>query len=151
MSASLTKLVPPAPPTPAYRLLTPQTPSVPLLATSAARIYNHAHAPLVLAYYVLRFSLLVADPFQTMIRDLVPITIAQSAFCAVCLPSAGTWGSGGRAIISGTASAKSGKAIPGSGPGSMRRKAGKIGPGGLSTAFPVGAVSWKSKVMVSRY
>jgi hypothetical protein len=150
MSASLTKLVPPAPPMPASRLLTPRTPTVPLLATSAARIYNHAHAPLVLAYYVLRFRFLVADPFHTMIHDVLPIAIAQSVFCAVCLPSAGTWGSGGSAIISGTASGKSGKASSGSGPGSMRRKAGKAGPGWLSTASPVGAVSWRSKVMVSR-
>src|SRR5947209_7092069 len=48
MSTSLTKLVPPAPPSPAYRLLTPRTPTVPLLATPAARICSHAHAPLVL-------------------------------------------------------------------------------------------------------
>ena len=152
MSASLTKLVPPAPPiAPAYRLLTPKTSPVPLLATSAARIYNHAHAPLVLAYYVLRFSFLVANPFQTMVRDLVPLVIAQSAFCVTCLPSAGTWGSGGSAIISSTASGKSGKTGSGLSPGSMRRKAGKAGLGGLSTVSPVGPVSWKSKVMVSRH
>jgi GPI biosynthesis protein family Pig-F len=150
MSSSLTKLVLPAPPTPPSRLLTPKTPTIPLLATSAARICNHAHAPLVLVYYVLRFSSLVGDPFNTMIRDLVPITITQCAFCAVCLPCAGTWGSGGSAIVSGTASGKSAKASSGSSSGSLRRKAGKAGPGALSSAFPVGAASWKSKVMVGK-
>jgi hypothetical protein len=150
MSASLTKLVPPAPPTPPFRLLNPTTPTIPLLATSAARIYNHAHAPLVLAYYLLRFSFLVADPFNTMISDLAAIAIAQCTFCALCLPSAGTWGSGGSAIISGTARGKPGKASSGPGTGSMRRKAGKAGPGALSSAFPVGAASWKSKVMVGK-
>jgi hypothetical protein len=150
MSAPLTKLVPPLPSTPPFRLLTPATPRIPLLATSAARIYNHAHAPLVFAYYVLRFSFLVADPLSTMIRDLAPIAIAQCAFCALCLPSAGTWASGGSAIISGTASGKSGKASSGPGTGSMRRKAGKAGLGGLSSAFPVGVSAWKSKVVVGK-
>jgi hypothetical protein len=150
MSASLTKLVPPVPPTPPSRLLTPTTPTIPVLVTSAARIYNHAHAPLVLAYYVLRFSPLVTDPLNTMARDLAPIAIAQCAFCVVCLPSAGTWGSGGSAIISGTARGRPGKASSGSGTVSMRRKAGKAGPGASSSAFPVGAASWRSKVMVGK-
>lgn len=151
MSASLTKLLPPAPPAPQNRLLTPQTPSVPVLASSAARIYNHAHAPLVLAYYVLRFSSLVADPFSAMVRDLALVAIAQCAFCVVCLPSAGTWGSGGSAIISGTASGKGGKASSAPVAGSMRRKAGKAGPGASSSALPVGGAHWKGKVMVSRH
>ena len=151
MSLLSTKLAPPATSAPTSpRLLTPKTRTIPLLSTSDARIYSHAHAPLVLAYYLLRFSSLVADPLNTMIRDLAPIAIAQCAFCVVCLPSAGTWGSGGSAIIPGTASGKSGKTGSGSGTGSMRRKAGKAGPGTLSTAFPVGAASWKSKVMVGK-
>jgi hypothetical protein len=151
MSLLSTKLAPPATSAPTSpRLLTPKTRTIPLLSTSDARIYSHAHAPLVLAYYLLRFSSLVADPLNTMIRDLAPIAIAQCAFCTVCLPSAGTWGSGGSAIIPGTASGKSGKTGSGSGTGSMRRKAGKTGPGTLSTAFPVGAASWKSKVMVGK-
>jgi hypothetical protein len=147
MSLLSTKLAPPAT---SARLLTPKTPTIPLLSTHAARIYSHAHAPLVLAYYLLRFSSLVADPLNAMIRDLAPIAIAQCALCTVCLPSAGTWGSGGSAIIPGTASGKSGKTGSGPGTGSMRRKAGKGGPGTLSTAFPAGAASWKSKVMVGK-
>jgi hypothetical protein len=149
MSPPLVKVRLPAQPAPALsRLLTPKTPPIPALASSAARIYNHAHAPLVLAYYLLRFRFLVSDPFNTMVLDLAPIAIAQSAFCAVCLPPAGTWGSGGSAIIPGTASGKSGKASSGSATGSMRRKAGKAGPGSLAAAFPVGVASWKSRVMV---
>jgi hypothetical protein len=148
MSLLSTKLAPPATSVPTSpRLLTPKTRTIPLLSTSDARIYSHAHAPLVLAYYLLRFSSLVADPLNTMIRDLAPIAIAQCVFCAVCLPSAGTWGSGG---IPGTASGKSGKTGSGPGTGSMRRKAGKAGPGTQSTAFPLGAASWKSKVMVGK-
>ncbi len=143
MSSSVVKTVAPASSAaPSPRLLTPKTPTIPLLAGSTAQRYNHAHALVALAYYYLRFRALVANPLGTMIQDLAPIALTQCAFCAICLPSAGTWGSGGSAIISGTATTKPAKTSVNSGTGSMKRK------GGASTTFQVVPVAWKSKVTV---
>jgi GPI ethanolamine phosphate transferase 2/3 subunit F len=136
MATSLTNVLPPTPQTSSQssRLLKPNTQTIPRNAS----IYNHIHTPLVLGYYALRFSALVADPLQTMIQDLLPVTIAQCAFCATCLPAAGTWGEG-KAIIAGTGSSK-GKGSA----GSTRRKG--LGVVKKDTASDV--ESWGSKVVV---
>ena len=97
MSSSSTKLVPSASSvSPFSRLLTPKTPAITRIETPTARLYGSTHVPLVLAYYVFRFKALVADPLSTTIWDIVPLTLLQCVFCTVCLPSAGTWGSGGK-------------------------------------------------------
>ena len=133
------------------RLLTPTTQAIPLLQTSAARTFNHAYAPVLLLFYTLQFRGLVATPLDTMIWDLAPLALIQCGFCATCLPPAGTWGSGGGAIIAGTATPKWTKSGSSSSGGSLRRKPpalSKTGVGGASSTTPAAAVSWKSKIMV---
>lgn len=135
--ASLTNLLPPTPQTvpQSSRLLKPKTQTIPRNTSQ----YNHIHTPLVLAYYAVRFNSLVNDPLQTMIQDLIPVTLAQCAFCATCLPAAGTWGEG-KAIIPGTGSGK-GK----TGAGTTRRK----GLGVVKKDISSDSESWGSKAVVS--
>ncbi|KIV84047.1 hypothetical protein PV11_06022 [Exophiala sideris] len=88
------------------RLLTPTTLPIPLLSFPLSKRYSYAHTLLIPAYYYLRASALVADPFPTMLTDLLVIGFLQAVFCTVCLPSAGYWVSGtaGGKIVEGTAS-----------------------------------------------
>ena len=104
------------------RLLTPTTNTIPLLSTSSAKNYSYAHTFLIALYYYLRSSSLIRDPRTTLLWDLIPLAIAQSAFCAICLPSAGNWDSGtnGGKIIEGSASTKN------SGKGGVRKKGAKV-------------------------
>lgn len=137
MVTPLTSLLPPPPPhtsSQSSHLLKPTTSVIPRNSS----LYNHIHTPLVLGYYAVRFSVLVADPLQTMIQDLLPVTIAQCVFCATCLPAAGTWGDG-KAIISGTGSSRAKGAS-----GSMRRK----GLGVVKKDTASDAEAWSSKIVV---
>lgn len=141
------------------RLLTPRTLPIPLLSSRLATRYSYFHTLLVPAYYYLRASALVADPFPTMLSDLVVVGLAQALFCAVCLPSAGEWASGtsGGKIVEGTA-AKSTKGAKGAGnvssTGSLRKKlgapAGVKGSGkGLGGSGSEGSGgSWRGRVLV---
>ncbi|KAK5557203.1 Glycosylphosphatidylinositol (GPI) anchor assembly protein [Exophiala xenobiotica] len=118
------------------RLLKPTTLPIPLLSSTLAKRYSYAHTFLVPVYYYLRSSALVADPFSTMVMDMLVIGLAQALFCAVCLPSAGSWVSGtatttgGRiALNQGGTTVKSPKTTTKSGAtgtavGSMRKKLG---------------------------
>lgn len=72
-----------------------------------------------------------------MVQDLLPLTLAQCAFCATCLPAAGTWGAG-KAIISGTGSSKTK-----SNPASTRRK----GLGVVKKDPVASEESWASKAV----
>lgn len=126
------------------RLLKPTTLPIPVLSSTLAKRYGLAHTLAVPAYYYLRASALVSDPLPTMIADLLVVGLAQSVYCAVCLPSAGSWVSGtlGGKIIEGTATAAATttatrtssknpfSAVAGGG-GSLRKKGG---PGGKSTS-----------------
>lgn len=152
--SSLTQTLPSPLPQPqtmsSSRLLTPKTLPIPLLSSTLAKRYSYAHTLLVPAYYYLRASALVADPFPTMLTDLLVIGLAQAVFCAVCLPSAGYWVSGttGGKIVEGTAtkSSKSGNksSTSVSGPGGGLRK--KLGSSNKSDAA---GGSLSARVMVS--
>ncbi|RMZ77033.1 hypothetical protein DV738_g4634, partial [Chaetothyriales sp. CBS 135597] len=108
-------------PSAAARVLTPSTCPIPLLPEPHTRALSASYTALIPVYYYLRSADLVRDPLSTLTYDLIPISITTSLFCALCLPSAGTWNSGpkdaGR-IIEGSATAKTGRA-------SGRKKAGK--------------------------
>ncbi|KAK5453630.1 Glycosylphosphatidylinositol (GPI) anchor assembly protein [Exophiala xenobiotica] len=118
------------------RLLKPTTLPIPLLSSASAKRYSYAYTFLVPVYYYLRSSALVADPFSTMVTDMLVIGLAQALFCAVCLPSAGSWVSGtmtttggrialnqgGTAVKSPKTTIKSG--ATGTAVGSMRKKLG---------------------------
>ncbi len=126
-SSSLSHLVTPSskssqPQTQASRLLTPTTNPVPLLSDPIAQAVSYAYTALIPLYYYLRSSYLIRDPFATLSYDLIPLGLVSAFFCALCLPSAGTWNSGTKdagKIIEGTAVGKSAK-------GSMRKKGVKV-------------------------
>jgi hypothetical protein len=143
------------------RLLKPTTLPIPLLSSTLAKRYSYAHTFLVPVYYYLRSSALVADPFSTMVTDMLVIGLAQALFCAVCLPSAGSWVSGtttttttgGRiALNQGGTAMKSPKTTTkagatGTAVGSMRKKLGGASSGRDGA---VRGGSWMSRVRVSR-
>jgi len=146
--SSLTQTLPPPQPQPSAtsssRLLTPTTLPIPLLSSQLAKRYSYAHTVLVPAYYFLRSSALVADPFPTMLTDLLVVGFLQAAFCAVCLPSAGYWVSGTAAgkIIEGTASksSKSGnRSVSGAvgAGGGLRKKGGSAAYGNFNSRVMV--------------
>jgi hypothetical protein len=104
------------------RLLTPITNAIPLLPTELAQRYSIAHTLLVPAYYYLRSSALVRDPFNTLVLDAGVIAILQCTFCATCLPQAGKWDSGTevRPSSPATPKGKTGKSTGST--GSVRKK-----------------------------
>ncbi|RMZ79338.1 hypothetical protein DV737_g3436, partial [Chaetothyriales sp. CBS 132003] len=105
----------------ASRLLTPTTSPIPLLSAPQVRAISVGYTVLIPVYYYLRSAHLVHNPLSTLTHDLIPISITTSLFCALCLPSAGTWNSGAKdagKIIEGSATAKTGK-------GSGRKRVGK--------------------------
>ncbi|RMD39987.1 hypothetical protein DV735_g5146, partial [Chaetothyriales sp. CBS 134920] len=105
----------------ATRILTPATCPIPLLPEAHVKALSVGYTVLVPVYYYLRSADLVRDPLSTLTYDLIPISITTSLFCALCLPSAGTWNSGAKdagRIIEGSATAKTGKA-------NGRKKVGK--------------------------
>ena len=160
MSSSLTHLLPPSQPqaSASARLLTPTTQPIPLLSSFLAKRYSYAHTLLVPLYYYLRASALVGDPFPVLLTDLLFVALAQALFCALCLPSAGTWVSGtaGGKILEGTAIATKSPKGKGSAnvssTGSTRKKVGPAGVkgSGKGAGGNDGAGgSWRGRVMVS--
>lgn len=134
----------------AQRLLTPKTNAIPLLQSDVARYFSYAHTGQLLVYYYLRADALVHDPLSTMVQDLFPLAISQCLFCAICLPSAGTWHSGTTdgELVRGSASANKG-------PSMQKKKLGgpvAKGPGKaavVSEASKDAGGSWPSRILVS--
>ena len=67
--------------------LVPTTPPIAILQTDAARTLTHLHPALLLAYYLFRFSALVANPTSTLFADLLPVSLLQLAYAVTCLPA----------------------------------------------------------------
>jgi GPI biosynthesis protein family Pig-F len=125
------------------RLLTPTTNAIPLISTRNGWNYSIIHTVAVVTLFVLQFRALVADPYQVMILDLVPLMLLQCAYGVSCLPPTGTWSnttntSGNEAA--GNVSAKTNK---GSGTGSLRKR-----PAGLGRAGASPSGGWKGKLVV---
>lgn len=159
MSSSLTRLIPPtqSQASAKARLLTPTTQPVPLLSSTLAKRYSYIHTALIPTYYYIRASELVADPLPTLVTDVIFVALAQALFCAISLPSAGSWisGTNGGKIIEGTATIKTPKsskvAAGSSATGSLRKKTGPVGAkGSVKTGTTVAAgESVGERVMVS--
>ena len=135
--------------------------SIPLLSSPVAQRYVAQryiaiHTFLIPVFYYLRGSSLIADPSTALLCDLAVVATLQCAFCAVCLPQAGTWVSGtsGGPIVEGTswlAGKGKGKSGAAGGTGSLRRKNVPSGGGGGGSSKGAGEVSWRARVMVSLY
>lgn len=69
----------------------PATPTLPveLLSNDTARLYTHLHPVLVLSLYAFQFQSIVADPVPALIRTLIPLSVLQVAYVAICLPPTG--------------------------------------------------------------
>ncbi len=151
MSQALVNLLPETKHIPAaQRLLTPKTNAIPLLNADLAHYYNYAHTGQLLVYYYLRASALVRDPLSTMIQDLFPLAVSQCLFCAICLPSVGSWNSGTTdgEFIRGSASAAKGPTSQ------KKRLAVHATKGAGKTAAPSDASkdaggSWASRILVN--
>lgn len=133
-SSSLVNLLPqPRHVSSTARLLKPTTQAIPLLDSDLAKYYSLAHTGQLLVYYYLRSTSLIADPLTTMMQDILPLAMSQCLFCAVCLPSVGSWYSGTDAgeVVKGSATGNAGKSGKGHG---SRRKAGRWKDGGGSWA-----------------
>ena len=69
-----------------------------------ARWYNHIHPALLMGTLYVRFKPLVEDPVPTLSTSLIPLSILQIVYVAICLPPTGSTGAG-----SASAPAKSAK------------------------------------------
>ncbi|KAI8633971.1 GPI biosynthesis protein family Pig-F-domain-containing protein [Xylariaceae sp. FL1651] len=78
----LTKAKEPDTPTQALR-------TIPSLEAQALR---HAHPTILLAFFVIRFRALVADPVSTMWTSLPVVLALQAAYTIACLPAVGSQG-----------------------------------------------------------
>ncbi|KAF1966380.1 hypothetical protein BU23DRAFT_518149 [Bimuria novae-zelandiae CBS 107.79] len=69
----------------------PPPPSHPIdvLNNDTARLYTHIHPVLVLSLYAFQFKAIVADPIPALTRTLIPLSILQIAYVAICLPPTG--------------------------------------------------------------
>ena len=69
----------------------PRTPAHPtdVLPTDTAQLYTHIHPILVLSLYALQFPSIVADPVPALATALIPLSILQIAYVAICLPPTG--------------------------------------------------------------
>ena len=83
----------------ATTIITSQTKSRPpaspidILNNDAARLYTHLHPVLVLSLYAYQFRSIVADPVPVLTTTLIPLSILQIAYVAICLPPTGGSGS----------------------------------------------------------
>ncbi|GAB7340485.1 hypothetical protein MBLNU457_6909t1 [Dothideomycetes sp. NU457] len=76
------------------------------LPNTLAQIYTHVHPMVVLSTFLLRFNSLVADPVSTLLSTALPLAVLQTAYVAICLPSAndaerrpkGKKGAGGKKV-----------------------------------------------------
>ena len=57
--------------------------------SDTARLYTHVHPALVLSLYAFQFKSIVADPVPALITTLIPLSILQIAYVAICLPPTG--------------------------------------------------------------
>jgi GPI ethanolamine phosphate transferase 2/3 subunit F len=64
-------------------------PSTPIEVLPTAFAGNYFHPVVLLAAFYLRFPALVADPVPTLLWTLLPVAVAQTAYCVYCLPIAG--------------------------------------------------------------
>jgi len=73
----------------------PRLPANPveILNNDAARFYTHLHPVLVLSLYAYGFQSVVADPVPALTSSLIPLSILQIAYVAICLPPIGGSGS----------------------------------------------------------
>lgn len=63
--------------------------SIEILNNDTARLYTHLHPVLVLSLYAYRFSSIVEDPVPALTNTLIPLSILQIAYVAICLPPTG--------------------------------------------------------------
>lgn len=72
----------------------PRPPATPIdiLNNDAAKLYTHIHPILVLSVYAYQFGAIVADPVSALTSTLVPLSILQIAYVAICLPPTGSSG-----------------------------------------------------------
>jgi phosphatidylinositol glycan class F len=73
--------------------LRPSASPIDILRNDSAKLYTHLHPVLVLSLYAYQFRSMVADPVLTLTRSLVPLSILQIAYVAICLPPTGSSGS----------------------------------------------------------
>ncbi|PVI04250.1 hypothetical protein DM02DRAFT_611671 [Periconia macrospinosa] len=73
----------------------PRAPATPidLLNNDTAKLYTHMHPILVLSLYAYQFPSIVADPVTGLTKTLIPLSILQVVYVALCLPPTGS-GSG---------------------------------------------------------
>lgn len=86
------------PPIAPGEIFTPIKSSIPVspvepLSNPTARLYTHIHPVLLLSVYFVRFNAIVADPVASLTTLLLPISVLQLAYVAICLPPTGTGGS----------------------------------------------------------
>jgi len=69
----------------------PRPPASPIdiLNNDTARLYTHIHPILVLSLYAFQFPSIVADPVPALTTTLIPLSILQIAYVALCLPPTG--------------------------------------------------------------
>lgn len=60
-----------------------------ILNSDTARLYTHLHPVILLSLYAFRFSSIVADPVAELTSALIPLSILQIAYVALCLPPTG--------------------------------------------------------------
>jgi phosphatidylinositol glycan class F len=73
----------------------PRPPANPIdiLNNDTSKLYTHLHPILVLSLYAYRFQAIVANPVPALTSTLVPLSILQIAYVAICLPPTGSSGS----------------------------------------------------------
>lgn len=69
----------------------PRPPALPtdILNNDTARLYTHIHPVLVISLYALQFPSIVAEPVAALATALIPLSILQIAYAALCLPPTG--------------------------------------------------------------
>ncbi|KAF1815231.1 hypothetical protein P152DRAFT_471848 [Eremomyces bilateralis CBS 781.70] len=68
----------------------PKPRPIPLLETSAARVFTHLHPAILLSSYLLQFPSIVADPISALAMSLLPLALLQVTYTTICLPPTGT-------------------------------------------------------------
>ncbi|KAF2189027.1 GPI-anchor biosynthesis protein-like protein [Zopfia rhizophila CBS 207.26] len=61
-----------------------------ILDNDTAKLYTHIHPILVLSLYAFQFKSIVADPVPALLRTLIPLSVLQIAYVAICLPPTGS-------------------------------------------------------------
>ncbi|KAJ4295032.1 Glycosylphosphatidylinositol (GPI) anchor assembly protein [Kalmusia sp. IMI 367209] len=101
----------------------PRPPASPIdtLNNDAAHLYTHLHPILVLSLYAYQFRSIVADPIPGLTTTLIPLSILQIAYVAICLPPTGGSGSPAAQADRRKPGEKK-KAVPGKLEGGVNRK-----------------------------